>query len=429
MLPNLINENAVAVINLGKAYRIGVAEKKEDNLVSAIVKSIIGPIKNFSKIKSLKTVNSTSNESDVFWANRNITFNVKQGEVLGIIGKNGAGKSTLLKMLSRITEPTEGRIELQGRVASLLEVGTGFNPDLTGRENIYLNGTILGLTKKEIEERYTSIVEFSGIEKFIETPVKRYSSGMKVRLAFAVAAHLDPEILILDEVLAVGDAEFQRKCLGKMQEVAGKQGRTVLFVSHDMAAVKKLCTRAILLQKGTIVYEGIPEHVVNYYLQNAASIVNDNNNFFDNAKGNKHFELTQFELINEQGNIIQIAESGKQLEIKLYYKVHETGPDPVVILRFKNNLEQVLFTCLSRNSYDGIMSLKKEGSISCIIPSLPLLPGNYAVDLFCKYGQDVTFELDEALKIEVEKGDFFGTGKLNNDMQNGMIVFHNWKVD
>lgn len=420
---------AVSVTNLGKAYRIGVAEKKEENLVTAIIKTITAPFRSFNKIKSLKNLQSTTEGKDVFWANRNINFNVKQGEVLGIIGKNGAGKSTLLKMLSRITEPTEGRIELYGRVASLLEVGTGFNPELTGRENIFLNGTILGLTRKEIEERYNSIVEFSGIEKFIETPVKRYSSGMKVRLAFAVAAHLDPEILIIDEVLAVGDAEFQKKCLGKMQEVAGKQGRTVLFVSHDMAAVKNLCTRAILLQQGTIIKEGTPNEVVNYYLQNAASISNLNTLSFDQAKGNKKFVLQQVELINDEGNITQIAESGKNLNVKLYYKIHDKGPDPVVILRFRNNLEQVLFTCLSRNSYHGIMQLPNEGTISCIIPKLPLLQGLYSVDVVLKFGQDITFDLESAFSLEVEKGDFFGTGKLNNDMQNGMIIYHQWFIN
>jgi len=420
---------AIAVNKLGKAYRIGIAQKKEDNLISALIKSITAPFRNFTQIKSLKNISAEAKEGNVFWANRNISFNVEQGEVLGIIGKNGAGKSTLLKMLSRITEPTEGRIELHGRIASLLEVGTGFNPELTGRENIFLNGTILGLTKKEIEERYDSIVEFSGIEKFIETPVKRYSSGMKVRLAFAVAAHLDPEILIIDEVLAVGDAEFQKKCLGKMQEVAGKQGRTVLFVSHDMAAVKKLCTRAILLQHGTIIYEGLPNDVVDYYLQNAASITSENNFDIQNAKGNKQFVIANIELRNNEGNITQIAESGKDLEIRLQYKVVEKGPDPIVILKIKNNQEQVLFTCLSRNSFNGIMQLQNEGFIGCFIPNLPLLEGTYSVDIILKYGQDVTFDFESAFQLEVEKGDFFGTGKINADMQNGIIIYHKWNVN
>ncbi|MBX2932300.1 MAG: ABC transporter ATP-binding protein [Chitinophagaceae bacterium] len=420
---------AVKVSNLGKAYRIGVAEKKEKNLITILLNAIIAPIKNFRKIKSLNRLHTDTEGKDVFWANRNISFTVKQGEVLGIIGKNGAGKSTLLKMLSRITEPTEGEIELFGRVASLLEVGTGFNPELTGKENIFLNGTILGLTKKEIEERYNSIVEFSGIEKFIETPVKRYSSGMKVRLAFAVAAHLEPEILIIDEVLAVGDIEFQKKCLGKMQEVAGKEGRTVLFVSHDMAAVKKLCNRAILLQQGNIVYEGSATDTVDYYLQNAASIASQKTIDISNAKGNKKFVITNIEMLNEEGNKVQLAESGKDLHLKMYYEVKEKGPDPVVIVKIKNNLEQILFTCLSRNSYNGIMQLNDKGVITCVIPKLPLATGLYSVDITLKYWFDITFDVENIFSFEVERGDFFGTGKINSDVMNGMIIYHNWIIN
>lgn len=428
MLHNTNENIAAKVTNLGKAYRIGVEEEKDKNLSTTLLNALLSPIKNFKKIKSLNILSSTTEGKDVFWANRNISFEVKQGEVLGIIGKNGAGKSTLLKMLSRITEPTEGKIELYGRIASLLEVGTGFNPELTGKENIFLNGTILGLTKNEIEERFDSIVEFSGIEKFIETPVKRYSSGMKVRLAFAVAAHLDPEILIIDEVLAVGDAEFQKKCLGKMQEVAGKEGRTVLFVSHDMAAVKNLCTRAILLQQGNIAFEGSATEVVNYYLQNAASITSQRNLDFSQAKGNKNFVVTDIEMLDENSNSIQIAESGRDFQLKISYETKEIPINPVVIILVKNNLEQVLFTCLSRNSYNGTMQLNSQGSIICNIPKLPLLSGLYTLDIVLKYDQEVTFSLENIFSFEVEKGDFFGTGKINDDMMNGMIINHNWVI-
>lgn len=424
------NKNLVVkVTNLGKAFRIGVQNQNPENISTAIINALLSPIKNFKNIRSLKTINTSSNDNSIFWANRNLDFEVAKGEVLGIIGKNGAGKSTLLKMLSRIIEPTEGKIELYGRVASLLEVGTGFNPELTGRENIFLNGTILGLTKKEIEERYNSIVEFSGIEKFIETPVKRYSSGMKVRLAFAVAAHLDPEILIIDEVLAVGDAEFQKKCLGKMQEVAGQEGRTILFVSHDMAAVKKLCTRAILLRNGTIVKQGKPEDVVNYYLQNASSNVSNTEFDLTRAGGNKKFIINSIEILNDKYEKLIIAESGRDLLIKLNYTVSEQGPDPVVILTIKNNLEQEVFTCLSRNSYSGTMQLNEKGSIICSIPKLPLLAGIYTVDICLKHGYDVTFGYEDAFKLEVELGDFFGTGKINRDLANGIIVYHNWIIN
>jgi lipopolysaccharide transport system ATP-binding protein len=265
---------AITVENISKLYRIGLKENMHDSFGAAIVSFIKSPLSNYRKYRSLYNFDdinrnsdskSNSNSSDIIWALRDISFEVKQGEVLGIIGSNGAGKSTLLKILCRITDPTTGCAEIRGRISSLLEVGTGFHPELTGRENVYLNGTILGMRKNEVDRKFEEIVNFSGVEKFIDTPVKRYSSGMKVRLAFAVAAHLEPEILIIDEVLAVGDADFQKKCLNKMQEV-GQQGRTVLFVSHNMQAVTRLCERAILLYEGGIVKDGPAHKVVSAYL-------------------------------------------------------------------------------------------------------------------------------------------------------------------
>lgn len=241
----------IKVDNLSKRYRLGLKEKKAKTLVGQIVNTIKSPWENF---KSLKALNKFGLEDEsVFWALRDINFEVKEGEVLGIIGKNGAGKSTLLKILSQITEPTSGKIEIYGRVASLLEVGTGFHPELSGRENIYMNGTILGMTKREINSKLDEIIDFSGVEKFIDTPVKFYSSGMKVRLGFSVAAHLDPEILIIDEVLAVGDAEFQKKCLGKMDEVCKENGRSILFVSHNLKSLGELCSKGILLEDGKLI--------------------------------------------------------------------------------------------------------------------------------------------------------------------------------
>jgi len=241
-----VNNKAIQIQNLSKRYLIG---KKKDGSLRGTLGSI------FSKKKKVEE----------FWALKDFNLDIEHGEVLGVIGKNGAGKSTLLKLLSQITFPTNGRIEINGRVASLLEVGTGFHPELTGRENIFLNGTILGMSRKEVASKFDEIVNFSGIEKFIDTPVKRYSSGMYVRLAFAVAAHLEPEILIIDEVLAVGDMEFQKKCLGKMKDVAG-QGRTVIFVSHNMAAVKSLCTSCVTMSKGQLVYKGNVEEAIKHYL-------------------------------------------------------------------------------------------------------------------------------------------------------------------
>src|SRR2546426_588028 len=286
---------AIRVENLSKAYRIGLNEQRHETLLGAMASFIRSPWENYrnlrklsrfedvsadarnqkSEIRNQKSANRSSDTSfqpsafipqpsDIIWALKDVSFEVKHGEVLGIIGRNGAGKSTLLKILSRITEPTSGRAEVYGRVGSLLEVGTGFHPDLTGRENVYLNGTILGMKKREVDAKFEEIVDFSGVEKFIDTPVKRYSSGMRVRLAFSVAAHLEPEILIVDEVLAVGDAEFQKRCLGKMEDVAS-HGRTVLFVSHNMGAVSQLCDRCILLQDGGIRFDGETKEAVDIY--------------------------------------------------------------------------------------------------------------------------------------------------------------------
>jgi lipopolysaccharide transport system ATP-binding protein len=268
------NELAIRVENISKRYRIGLKENIHDSIGGAILDLITKPISNYRKYRSLyrfddsipdQNQNSDTHLPDVIWALKEVSFEVKKGEVIGIIGRNGAGKSTLLKILCKITDPTGGRAEIRGRVSSLLEVGTGFHQELTGRENVYLNGTILGMKKSEVDRKFNEIVEFSGVDKFIDTPVKRYSSGMKVRLAFSVAAHLEPEVLLVDEVLAVGDADFQKKCLNKMEDV-GQKGRTILFVSHNMAAITRLCSRAILLDDGRLIQDGPSSQVVSSYL-------------------------------------------------------------------------------------------------------------------------------------------------------------------
>lgn len=258
---------AIRVEDLSKVYRIGLKEERAETFFGSLVNFAKAPLENYRRLRSLSRFSECELDAaeDVIWALRDVSFEVNEGEVLGVIGANGAGKSTLLKILAGITEPTSGRAELHGRVASLLEVGTGFHPDLTGRENIYLNGTLLGMRKAEIDAKLDEIIDFSGVEKFIDTPVKRYSSGMKVRLAFAVAAHLDPEILLIDEVLAVGDAAFQKKCLGKMEEVA-KGGRTVLFVSHNMVAVRALCPQVVWIADGRIMGQGPSGSIVTSYL-------------------------------------------------------------------------------------------------------------------------------------------------------------------
>ncbi len=270
-----MTEPIIQVENLGKRYRIGVQEAPADTW-QGMVKDLVG-----ASFRYLRQMSRPPTEAETLWALRGVSFEMHQGEVLGVIGRNGAGKSTMLKILSRITDPTEGRAVINGRVGSLLEVGTGFHPELTGRENIYLNGAILGMKRREIERKFDEIVDFAEIDKFIDTPVKRYSSGMHVRLAFAVAAHLEPEILIVDEVLAVGDANFQRKCLGKMEGVAS-EGRTIIFVSHNMQAVARLCNRVITLNEGTILYEGDPTEAISKYFAGIHSTAEKN---WDNDPG------------------------------------------------------------------------------------------------------------------------------------------------
>lgn len=317
---------AIKVENLHKYYRLGVKEQASDSAVAAMLSALRSPIKNFKKYRSLYNFSEDElNDESVLRALNGVSFEVNAGEVLGIIGTNGAGKSTLLKVLSRITAPSKGRIEIRGRVSSLLEVGTGFHPELTGRENIYLNGTILGMKKKEIDSRFDEIVDFSGVEHFLDTPVKRYSSGMRVRLAFSVAAHLDPEILIIDEVLAVGDMEFQRKCLEKMQSV-GEQGKTVLFVSHSMPAVTRMCSRVILLNAGQVIDDGSATAVVNAYMARDGDMaIRDWSNKLDSAPSGDSCRLLSVSIRNKHGEVSQAADIREPVYVQFEYEVFKPG--------------------------------------------------------------------------------------------------------
>jgi lipopolysaccharide transport system ATP-binding protein len=338
-------DNSIEVEKLSKRYRIGVKEEIYDNLGKAIIETIKSPLKNYRKYRGLykfdegnnHTVQSGGESADIIWALNDVSFKIKKGEVVGIIGKNGAGKSTLLKVLSKITEPTRGKVFIRGRISSLLEVGTGFHPELTGRENVYLNGTILGMRKEEIDRKFDEIIEFSGIKKFIDTPVKRFSSGMKVRLAFAVSAHLEPEILLIDEVLAVGDAAFQKKCLNKMQDV-GQQGRTILFVSHNMTAVTRLCDRTILIDNGRIIIDGPSSEVVGEYLNSGIGSIGAREwTDLSKAPGNKMVRLRALRIMNEKGKVAETIDIRKPVGIEMEYEVLE--PDHIMIpyLRFFND--------------------------------------------------------------------------------------------
>ena len=390
---------AVSVKNVSKRYRIGLEEKRHETFAAQLGNMVMAPLRNLTKLRSLSKF---SNEDEsVFWALRDINFEVQEGEVLGIIGHNGAGKSTLLKILSRITEPTEGEITIHGRVSSLLEVGTGFHPDLTGRDNIYMNGTILGMKKKEIDSKLDEIIDFSGVAKYIDTPVKRYSSGMKVRLAFSVAAHLEPEILIIDEVLAVGDAEFQAKCLGKMEDVAG-QGRTVLFVSHDMAAVASLCKNAILLQNGRISFNDKVNETINFYLiKNRANEIVLNQEFdLRRYDASNKIELKNIKI--ESKSEIGAICTGDQLRITLKYLTIDPSISKQInfALTFKDKRGNKLFVVddiyVRPDSFNHTL-----GSISFIIDYFPLVPDVYKLDIWvAESGIRLIYIIDE-LEIRV----------------------------
>jgi lipopolysaccharide transport system ATP-binding protein len=322
---------AVEVSNVSKLYRLGLKAEKSDSLAASAATFFKSPLKNFRKYRSLYRFRDSELDPnvepgpDLLWAVRDVSFEVPRGQVLGIIGRNGAGKSTMLKILSRITTPTLGRVEIRGRVSSLLEVGTGFHNELTGRENVYLNGTILGMRKREVDRVFDAIVEFSGVGRFLDTPVKRYSSGMKVRLAFAVAAHLEPEILIVDEVLSVGDAEFQRRCIGKMESI-GQEGRTILFVSHNMPAVTRMCQRVIMLQNGRTLLDGPPHDVVGAYLRAGAGRQAEAH--WDDpaeAPGENLARLRSLSVRDSDGRVSEAMDIRKDFTVRIEFEVLEGG--------------------------------------------------------------------------------------------------------
>ncbi|RDK84804.1 ABC transporter ATP-binding protein [Marinirhabdus gelatinilytica] len=321
--------------SISKQYRLGLVGTgtvKHD--FNRFIARILGKEDPYLKVGAENDRSAKATENYV-WALRDINFEVKEGEVLGIIGKNGAGKSTLLKILSRVTSPTTGVIKTKGRIASLLEVGTGFHPELTGRENIYLNGAILGMTKTEIQRKEEEIIDFSGCTMYIDTPVKRYSSGMRVRLAFAVAAHLEPDILVVDEVLAVGDAEFQKKAIGKMQDISKGEGRTVLFVSHDMTAIKSLCTRVVVLQNGKTFFEGETDEAIDKYLEKyktSSGLIN-----FKGGKNVFKLKFSRFEVLNKNKEISSSFQSGEKITFKTTIKVNHKIRNPIFSLRLSDS--------------------------------------------------------------------------------------------
>ena len=427
-----MSETLITVENLSKRYIIGRQRTPNDGLRHVLHDATLTPFRWLRALgqgsKSL-TSKAPSSSCEEFWALKDVAFEVQEGEAVAIIGRNGAGKSTLLKILSRITEPTRGRICITGRVASLLEVGTGFHPELTGRENIFLNGAILGMTRAEIKRKFDEIVAFAEIERFLNTPVKRYSSGMYVRLAFAVAAHLDPEIMVVDEVLAVGDAAFQQRCLTKMGTIS-KSGRTVLFVSHNIAAVSALCTKAILIDSGSIVTSGSTESVVHTYLNRTREIASIPLAQRKDRKGSGWVRFKKVSILNERLEPVETVISGQNISISFEYDIRDTEMVNHVLVKaeFFGVFGQPLFGCFSRSSQRGPLTLSRGARLLCNIPRLPLQPGVYAFTIWCMVGDNLEDYVADAGKLTVAEGDYFGTGKLPPRHVGDFIVAHNWAV-
>jgi lipopolysaccharide transport system ATP-binding protein len=412
----------IKVENISKAYRIGLKEQQHDTLSAAMASWAKSPLRNFRKLKSLAKFNDL-NDPDIFWALNDINFEVNNGEVLGIIGKNGAGKSTLLKIMSRITEPTSGKIEIYGRVASLLEVGTGFNAELTGRENVYLNGTILGMTKREIDKKFDEIVNFSGIEKFIDTPVKRYSSGMKVRLAFAVAAHLDPEILLIDEVLAVGDAEFQKKSLGKINDLSKHEGRTALFVSHDMGAIRNLATRLITLKDGEICFSGETSQGIDAYLKSTESTNGNINQKYIDKFGRYKVEITS--VIFNEGNVLLPL---KDLKIEIDLISDTLLKDIAINFTISElfNSSKYLISSSNKPHYNYNLTINPgHNKIVIKIPCLPLCSGRYYLGFGLGIAYREKFFFNKEFAVFEVGIDNYPFGTIPTISENGLFLTEN----
>ncbi len=416
-----MGDTAVRVENLGKKYIINHQQERYTALRDVIA----------NKVKSIGKKKLETGAQEEFWALKDVSFDIKQGDRVGIIGRNGAGKSTILKLLSRITQPTTGSIALKGRVSSLLEVGTGFHPELTGRENIYLNGAILGMSRQEIKRRFDEIVEFAEIERFLDTPVKRYSSGMYVRLAFSVAAHLEPEILIIDEVLAVGDAQFQKKCLGKMEDV-GNSGRTILFVTHNMSMIMELCKNCMLLDKGKLINLGSSKEIVDQYLLEGfkygdAEIDLTSPTIRRNSLENSIFKWTKVEIINSIGEKTSSISLGEPFEISVYGKLNESVEYLEVGFGVMTEIGISLFN--SHIDDTDLPTKYNAGNLNFRVkfPINMFAPGSYTID-FGANGKGIIDWIPEALKFNVESGSNNGI-KLRSNFSG--LVLHPcvWSID
>jgi len=416
---------AIRAEGLSKRYKLGSSASYK-----TLRESLPGFVRDAAR--KVRALGSGSAQDDIFWALRDVSFDIGHGEVVGVIGRNGAGKSTLLKILSRITWPTEGHALIHGRVGSLLEVGTGFHPELSGRENIFLNGAIMGMRKAEIAARFDEIVAFAEVDKFVDTAVKHYSSGMYVRLAFAIAAHLEPEILIVDEVLAVGDLAFQQKCLGKMSEVS-RAGRTILFVSHNMAVLEKLCQRAIVLQNGEIDYQGDTEDAIHHYMNKMLTTNQADGHTFDLSEATDRRSpvgklLKRVELYTDDE--LPVGE-GIRLGSGLRLKVHFDLPKPTrsfdVGLGFESMFGQRMFTAHSLFEPDRPTEERIGPQVFvCDIPSFTLMPGLYTVKIWLDINHAEADQVNYAARVNVMESDYYGSGKAP---WNGAVVLkHKWYI-
>jgi lipopolysaccharide transport system ATP-binding protein len=425
-----MSEVALRTDGLGKRYRIGTRLDPDASLAGSVVRGIGAPIRNLRTLRKLRRFEERD-ESDVIWAFRDVSFEVQTGEILGVVGRNGAGKSTLLKVLSRITEPSEGSAELRGRVSSLLEIGAGFHGDLSGRDNIFLKGTLLGMTRREVAARFDDIVEFAEIGQFVDTPVKRYSSGMYVRLAFAIAAHLDPDVLIADEVLAVGDAEFQRRSVGSMRTAAEELGRTVLFVSHDLSVISSLCTRAIWLDQGRLRAHGAVDEVVDAYMHSLEHEHSSDLAHRTDRTGNGSARATRVAIRALDGSAGGRIPAGTPVEIRISFE-ELNGRDPaklavtVWIETFLREKVAMMSTELTR---DQLQTNGVGGVVVCRIDDLPLNEGDYMCQVRIDVNGKVADWISDTTRFRVDPGQFYSSGLHPGAKEARALLRHSWTLE
>jgi homopolymeric O-antigen transport system ATP-binding protein len=419
---------AVRVQDVSKRYRIGVKFDREDSLLLTLGRGLTAPIRNFRELRRLR-VFDTKDEPDVIWALRDVSFELRQGEVLGVVGRNGAGKSTLLKILSRVTEPTSGYAQLRGRTASLLEVGTGFHPDLTGRENVFLNGTMHGMTRRDVEARFDEIVEFAELEQFMETPIKRYSSGMYVRLAFSVAAHLDPDILLTDEVLAVGDMQFQQKCVSRMQEVASG-GRTVIFVSHNHAAVSSLCTRGLWLDHGTVQADGPVDVVLGRYRETIGASGETILSERADRQGDGRMRIRSISFRSRAGAVVGSVKAGEDLDVVLGYECDRVASarNVTVSLIIDSALGARVTTLSNDFTGDVFGELPASGELVCRVRELPLNDGTYIWSVKVRVGGGLADRIMDVATLTVDGSGYYASGRHPVGAAAVVLVDHEWSA-